>query len=395
MPYEIFFGKKPDLTGIHPWGCKVHVHDTSGNKLQGHSKIGAWMGYDEESNAHRIYWAEKRSITVEHSVNFNFEDEVTIALLEGEISADINPDSAVNPDPAVNPNIDNSAPILRHATAEGAADNEDNVSEPQNPTNHLENRFHGDEPIPEPALFEPHCGSCICKESEYVRRLHNGTGLSRACLSDPAIPVGIQEGSDAGGAVDNESGEKEDEWEMVEVTEHAMAAVMAGAEGLTPTFEEAWKQSDWPKWEEAINKELVSLKANDTYKVVEHLLHVNIVKCCWVLRIKKNSAGEINKYKARLVAKGFTQVHSVDYYETYSPVTTLTSFRLLLALAARNNWEADIFDFDTAYLNSKLGEHETMYLEQPTNYETGNQRMHVWCLKKMLCGLKQGGQELV
>ena len=158
--------------------------------------------------------------------------------------------------------------------------------------------------------------------------------------------------------------EEEDEWEMVEVAEHAMAAVMAGAEGLTPTFEEARKRADWPKWEEAINKELALLKANDTYELVERPPHVNVIKCRWVLRIKKNSAGEIDKYKARLVAKGFTQIHGMDYYETYSPIAMLTSFRLLLALAARNDWEADIFDFDTAYLNSKLGEHETTYLEQ-------------------------------
>ena len=39
-----------------------------------------------------------------------------------------------------------------------------------------------------------------------------------------------------------------------------------------------------------------------------------------VFRIKKNSAGEIEKYKARLVARGFTQIYGIDYYETYAPV---------------------------------------------------------------------------
>ena len=34
----------------------------------------------------------------------------------------------------------------------------------------------------------------------------------------------------------------------------------------------------------------------------------------WVFRIKKNAAGEIDKYKARLVARGFTQIYGVDYY---------------------------------------------------------------------------------
>ena len=97
--YELLHGKKPDLTGIHPWGCKVRVHDSGGNKLQGRSKIGVWVGYDEESNAHHIFWPEKRSITVKRSVKFNVEDEAIVDAtpLEGEISANVDPDTAVNP----------------------------------------------------------------------------------------------------------------------------------------------------------------------------------------------------------------------------------------------------------------------------------------------------------
>ncbi|KIJ09501.1 hypothetical protein PAXINDRAFT_34775, partial [Paxillus involutus ATCC 200175] len=49
------------------------------------------------------------------------------------------------------------------------------------------------------------------------------------------------------------------------------------------------------------------------------------VDCKWVFKIKKNSAGEINKYKAHLVARGFTQVHSIDYYNMYAPVARTTS----------------------------------------------------------------------
>jgi len=86
-PFEILTKKKPNLANLHPWGCCVRVHDTSGSKLDGRSKIGWWMGFDEETgNGHRVYWAEKRSITVERSVKFNFEDEVIVGqlLLEGE-----------------------------------------------------------------------------------------------------------------------------------------------------------------------------------------------------------------------------------------------------------------------------------------------------------------------
>ena len=129
-----------------------------------------------------------------------------------------------------------------------------------------------------------------------------------------------------------------------------------------------------------------------TWRLVKGPPNTNVVDSKWVLQIKKNSAGEINKYKARLVAKGFTQIYGVDYYETYAPVARLTSFRLLLAIAARNGWAVDNFDFDSAYLNSKLGDDETIYMEQPPDYDTKNWREWVMLLMKTLYGQKQGRQ---
>ena len=110
------------------------------------------------------------------------------------------------------------------------------------------------------------------------------------------------------------------------------------------------------------------------------------------MRIKKNAAGEIEKYKARLVAKGFTQIYGVNHYETYAPVTRLASFRLLLAIAARNGWAVNTFDFDSAYLNCKLKDDEVIYLEQPVGYETRDRGSWVWRLVKALYGLKQGAK---
>ena len=87
-PYEILYGRKPNVSNLHPWGCKVRVSREVDSKLESRSFVGRWMGFDEESrDGHRVYWPEKRKVSVERNVKFNFEpDEVVVGdlPLEGE-----------------------------------------------------------------------------------------------------------------------------------------------------------------------------------------------------------------------------------------------------------------------------------------------------------------------
>jgi len=151
-------------------------------------------------------------------------------------------------------------------------------------------------------------GKRIRKESAYVHRIWEGENPTTLPWGLQTVPEKAVEEERAGGAW----GAEEEDW--------AMATVMDAAECLNPTYEEAKRQSDWPKWQEAIQAELQSLEANKMWSVVERLKDMNVVSSKWVLRIKKNTTGEIEKYKARLVARGFTQIHSIDYYGTYAPV---------------------------------------------------------------------------
>jgi hypothetical protein len=70
-PFEAFFGKKPNLEGLHEFGAKVWVHNAKGSKLDGRLVIGCWVGFDETSSGHRIYWPDKHSVSVERSVKFD------------------------------------------------------------------------------------------------------------------------------------------------------------------------------------------------------------------------------------------------------------------------------------------------------------------------------------
>ena len=114
----------------------------------------------------------------------------------------------------------------------------------------------------------------------------------------------------------------------------------------------------------------------------------------WVYRIKRKADGTIEKHKARLVARGFTQIYGEDYTETFAPVARLASLRIILALAARNDWPIEVFDFNSAFLNGELEASEEIYMQQPPDFEVrgANGMPLVARLRKALYGLKQGGR---
>jgi transposase InsO family protein len=364
-PHELLTGRKPNIASLQPWGHKVRVHDTGGSKLDGRSKVGRWVGFDPDTkDGHRIYWPDKQSVSVERSVKFNFDDEMVVRILprEGENGSN-EQELDTEPNEILTPDKPSEVPTEADRNLDIVDRNLDIVDESDSVTGR---------------------GKRVRRETEYVRMLKDGTGVTG---SRGILPKGMRPGSIV--PVDETTANVVDETSQ---EEFAFAAVVESVEGLMPTYHEARKRPDWPKWEQAINKELDNLKASGTWELVKRPPGVNVVDCRWVLRIKKNAAGEIEKYKARLVAKGFTQIYGVDYYETYAPVAKLASFRIILANAARCNWPVDTFDFDSAYLNSVLGEDEIIYMEQPVGHATEDRRQWVWKLKKTLYGLKQGAR---
>ena len=62
----------------------------------------------------------------------------------------------------------------------------------------------------------------------------------------------------------------------------------------------------------------------------------------------------IDKFKVRLVAKGFKQKADLDFFDTFFPVTRITSIRLLIAIAAIFDMKIHQMDVKTAFLNGNL-----------------------------------------
>ena len=83
------------------------------------------------------------------------------------------------------------------------------------------------------------------------------------------------------------------------------AAYIADAEVDSLTYHEAVNSEDSALWKEAIDKEMASLKENNTWELVDLPPGRKAIGSKWVIKIKDLSNGE-KKYKARLVAKRYS-----------------------------------------------------------------------------------------
>ncbi|SCV70657.1 BQ2448_3419 [Microbotryum intermedium] len=123
-----------------------------------------------------------------------------------------------------------------------------------------------------------------------------------------------------------------------------------------PTYWEAMSSEERGMWLLAIKTKKAALAAKGMFSTALHLPPgTPIIKSKWVLAIKGDSEGRIEKYKARLVARGDMQKAGRDYKETFSPTGRAASHRLLLGLAVENEWETCQIDVSSAYLNGKMG----------------------------------------
>ena len=62
----------------------------------------------------------------------------------------------------------------------------------------------------------------------------------------------------------------------------------------------------------------------------------------WIFTRKLKIDGSVDKYKARLVVQDFHQKKGIDYFDTYSPETRMTSIRKILVIAALRKLEVDL-----------------------------------------------------
>ncbi|KAH9695613.1 hypothetical protein KPL71_022838 [Citrus sinensis] len=179
---------------------------------------------------------------------------------------------------------------------------------------------------------------------------------------------------------------------IADLISFALMVVDEMTEEEPENFKQAMTSRDKGKWLSAVEDEMISLKKNNTWVLVQRPAEKRLVGCKWIFKLKDGvSRDESVSYKARLVAKGFTQNEGIDFNEVFSPVVKHSSIRVILAITAFFDLELDQMDVKTAFLHGNLK--EEILMAQPEGFVEERTEDMVCLLKKSLYGLKQSPRQ--
>ena len=146
---------------------------------------------------------------------------------------------------------------------------------------------------------------------------------------------------------------------------HAFNAALASDPGEPKNYNEALASPDRIKWMKAMDKEVMNFLNRKVWSIVPRTKlrqGQKPIQTRWVFRKKNEHDGSV-RYKGRIVVKGYVQIPGVDFTETFSPVATDTSIKVVLANALHNNWNCEMVDIEAAFLEAPLD--EDVYIEWP------------------------------
>ncbi|CAL8162132.1 unnamed protein product [Prunus armeniaca] len=161
---------------------------------------------------------------------------------------------------------------------------------------------------------------------------------------------------------------------------------------IPTNFTETVSNREEKQWREAIDDEMLSLKKNKTWELVELPKGRKVIGCKWVYAKNEGvNDARVVRFKARLVAKEYAQKEGIDYNEIFSHVVKHSSIRIFLALVAQFDLELVQQDVKTVFLHGNLS--EEIYIRQPEEYEEKGKEGLVCRLNKSLYGLKQSPRQ--
>ena len=187
---------------------------------------------------------------------------------------------------------------------------------------------------------------------------------------------------------------------MALVSEYILSFIATDPD--TMTLKEAMQQPDKEQFLQAMKKELNDHITRQHWKVVPSNSipsHKHSIPMVWAMERKQNPVGDIIKWKARLCAGGHRSKEFIDYWDTYSPVVSWQTIRLIFVLAIANGWHIQSIDFVLAYPQASIKTDIFMQPPKvPPNFiipdlpKPSDRYFNVYKLIRNLYGLKDAGR---
>jgi len=177
------------------------------------------------------------------------------------------------------------------------------------------------------------------------------------------------------------------------ITEDPLLALAASSDPDIMYYHQAMREPDKKQFIKAMVQEVEGQIKNNNFSIIERSQvpqGTKVLPAVWAMRRKRRIAtGEVYKWKARLNIDGSKQIHGQDYNETYAPVATWASIRLMLIHSIINKWHTRQIDYVQAYTQADI-EKDT-YMEIPKGFEAEKEGDFVLKVHKNIYGQKQAG----
>ena len=179
-------------------------------------------------------------------------------------------------------------------------------------------------------------------------------------------------------------------------TPERILAMKATADPDTMYLHEAMREPDWSEFLKAMQKEIDDQMQNGNYVLVRRadIPEDEVVfPAVWQMKRKRDiRTREIKKYKARCNFDGSRMIKGRHYDQTYSPVASWNSIRLLLTMVATQNWKTRQLDYVLAFPQAPV--QRDLYMEIPKGIKVdgADKREYALKLKKNVYGQKDAGR---
>ena len=412
-PFEMRFGRVPDLRRLRPFGTTAYVRVREHlTKIQPRALRGLFLGYGDNVSGQkgwRVYVPDKHRVFTSADVTFTLDLRQAVHSRPAHLISATLPEMAPNdvstrtgprPPATIPANPDQSRQsqvpaqlAVRTATTQASA----RMRLPREAAANTAPRL---------ALQQRHLATDLVPQQPRAARAHREpfdphampTSAWRARpWSERHSSVPQTGGNTTTAAVATTSvappthviTSQHPEFVALAVTASA-APDLASQYETPPTFTAATTGPNAARWTSSIKRELDSLKTHSVFQIIPRSSMpsgAKPIKCKWVFRVKQTSDGQVDKFKSRLTACGYAQRYGRDFTETFAPVASTASIRLVFILAALHNLQLHQFDISTAFLYGILPENERVYLNVPEGMTTPPDSVCL-CLRG-LYGLRQ------